>query len=395
MFLDSEFPPDPRVENEAITLIENGFEIHLLSLSRDKNRPAYEIINGIHVHRKYISNLTYRLSALAYSLPLYHLIIRPLIRKFIKETTPNFLHIHDMLIARAVFDVNKNKLPVTLDLHENRPEIMKYYPHLQAGLGKILISPAAWKKWQVKLVQLADRVITVTSLAKEQLVEESGIDPGKVVVVPNTIRRDVFYSYRIEDEIISQLKDRKVILYLGDTGLRRGTESAIRATASLAQEFPDILLVLVGKSSEDDMLRDLVAELNIEDFVRLEGWQDVSLFPSYIKAASVAISPLKRNPHHDTTYANKLFQYMAYGKPLVVSDCPAQAQLVEEVECGLVHQAEDVDDMASQLGKLLIDPLLAESLGQNGKEAVNNNYEWGKTSLDLVELYRSFDKKKN
>ena len=141
------------------------------------------------------------------------------------------------------------------------------------------------------------------------------------------------------------------------------------------------------------MLRDLVAELNIEDFVRLEGWQDVSLFPSYIKAASVAISPLKRNPHHDTTYANKLFQYMAYGKPLVVSDCPAQAQLVEEVECGLVHQAEDVDDMASQLGKLLIDPLLAESLGQNGKEAVNNNYEWGKTSLDLVELYRSFDKK--
>ena len=50
-------------------------------------------------------------------------------------------------------------------------------------------------------------------------------------------------------------------------------------------------------------------------------------------ASAVCISPLLRNLHHDTTYANKIFQYMALAKPLLVSDATAQKNII--LEAGL------------------------------------------------------------
>ena len=103
---------------------------------------------------------------------------------------------------------------------------------------------------------------------------------------------------------------------------------------------------------------------------------------------------LKRNPHHDTTYANKIFQYMALGKPLVVSDCPAQETLVKDVNCGLVHEAANSDDLAVKLNQLLEDSGLATQLGLNGKQAVNESLDWANTSIGLINFYKEFGKLK-
>ena len=90
--------------------------------------PVYEVHRGIHLHRIKVSNLIFKLSALAYTFPFYHNALKPAIRDFIKRVSPDALHVHDMLLAKAVFAVNRNlKLPLTLDLHENRPEILQFY----------------------------------------------------------------------------------------------------------------------------------------------------------------------------------------------------------------------------------------------------------------------------
>jgi glycosyltransferase involved in cell wall biosynthesis len=298
-----------------------------------------------------------------------------------------------MLIAKAVFATNDGNLPLVLDLHENRPEIMKYYPHLQSGLGKLLIKPKTWNRWQNNLARWADRLITVTSLAKDELVKSSGINPEKVIVVPNTIRKDVFYSYQIEQSIIDKFIGRKVILYLGDTGLRRGTDTAVEAMHRIKDQFPEVLLVLVGNSRDDNYLLKQIEKFELEEHVLLEGWQDLKLFPSYISAATMTLSPLKRNLHHDTTYANKVFQYMAFGKPVIVSDCPAQAKLIEETNSGLVFEAENVDELAKAIISLVKNPALADELGANGKAAVNDKYDWQNTSTGLLKLYAGLNDK--
>ena len=132
-FLDQSFPPDSRVENEAYSLIRAGHEVHLFSLDYQKLTPTEEEINGIKVHRYAAGKLTYKLSALAYTNNWFKKSISKHIKNFINKVNPDVLHIHDMVIAQSVMDLNRDsyQLPVVLDLHENRPEIMQYYPHLK------------------------------------------------------------------------------------------------------------------------------------------------------------------------------------------------------------------------------------------------------------------------
>jgi len=388
MILDKTFPPDSRVENEAISLIEAGHEVFLFCLYYGDQK-AIEVINGINVRRFKSNTLEYKLSALAYTVSVYQRLMRPKIKKFIHDNEIEAIHIHDMAIAEAVFKVNRNiNLPVTLDLHENRPAIMRHYGHVKSLKGRLLIDPDKWEKKQQQLVQAADHIIVVTEEAKQGVLEYGSKKPDQIVVVPNTIHPDIYLQYEIDQEIIKKYEGKEVMLYLGDTGLRRGTDTAVRAMTILKEKVPNAILVLVGNNSaEDHVLKALIQELGLEDVVFMEGWKDVSLFPSYVEAASVCISPLKRNLHHDTTFANKIFQYMAMGKPVVVSDSTAQANVIRAEDCGLVHEAENHGDLAEKLFDVLKNKEEAKRLGDNGKEAVLDRWNWKVTSRELINLY--------
>ncbi len=376
MILDSPFPPDARVENEGYSLIETGHEVFLFSLD-PRPKSSSESINGVQVLRYKSNNLIYKLSALAYTFPFYHNLLLSRINHFIKETKPEALHIHDMVVAEAVFKVNERYgLPVVLDLHENRPEIMKHYKHVTSTLGKVLINLDTWKRWQNILMKKATKVILVTEEAKKLAIEDTKLPSENFHVVPNTITPSIFYAYNIENEVIDQFKTSFNILYVGDTGLRRGTDTAIEAIAKLKGRIPDIKLILVGSSSADDILRNTAQELEVMDNVAFMGWRDLTLFPSFIAASDICISPLKRNIHHDTTFANKIFQYMAMGKPLVVSDCPSQANLVRKENCGTVHKAGDAVDLAKQIYDLYLNRKLSNEMGERGKQAILTKYSW-------------------
>ena len=111
-----------------------------------------EIINGIQIKRYNSNKLEYKLSALAYTVPFYTFLMKRKIHQFIKETKIEALHIHDIRIAEAVFNANKKyNLPVVLDLHDNMPEVMKLYPHLQKFPGKYIISPKKWKQKEERI----------------------------------------------------------------------------------------------------------------------------------------------------------------------------------------------------------------------------------------------------
>lgn len=392
MFLDTSFPPDSRVENEAYSLIADGHEVFLFSLNFNNLRPEQTNINGIQVHRYPTDTVLYKSSALAYPIPLFHWLVKRRIKDFITRYKPQVLHVHDMVLAEAVLSENKQwKLPFVLDLHENRPEIMRYYPHLQRFPGKLLIKPAVWIRAQRRLMKEADKLILVTAEAKRVAVEQDEIAAAKITVVPNTIHPEIFYSYPIENRLLEKFAGGFNVVYAGDTGLRRGTDTAIRAVALLKEAIPGLQLILVGKSTEDIQLKALASELDVENQVFFEGWQPVSLFPSYFKLAQLCISPIKRNLHHDTTFANKIFQYMAMGKPLLVSDCPPQVRVVEGERCGLVHEAGNAEEMSEKVLQLYKNESLRKEMGGNARRAVEERWNWQHTSKDMLRLYRALN----
>ena len=101
MILDKTFPPDPRVENEAVSLINNGHEVFLFCLNYLSNEEN-DVINGIQVKRYKSNKITYKLSALAYTLPFYSMIMSKKIEHFLVENSIDVIHIHDMQIGGAV-----------------------------------------------------------------------------------------------------------------------------------------------------------------------------------------------------------------------------------------------------------------------------------------------------
>ncbi len=393
VFLDQSFPPDSRVENEAYSLVKAGHEVHLFSLNYKGLTPAYEEYKGIHVHRIKVSQIIYKLSALAYTFSFYHNALKPAIRQFIDKVKPDAIHVHDMLMAKAVLDVNKKiKLPLTLDLHENRPEILRFYPHLNRFPTKQLISIEAWRKAQNQLIKSADNVVMVTPEAIEDAVKETSEPTSKFFHVANTIELDIYGEYPLDKEIQDRFSGGFNLVYVGDTGTRRGIDTAIQALAILKDKVNDLKLIVVGKSSQDVDSKQLAEKLGVSDLIQWEGWQDVSLFPSYISTANVCLSPLHRNKHHDTTLANKLFQYMASEKPVIVSDCPSQVNVIEGSECGMVHEAENPESLAQCILEYYDDSELLRTHGINARQAVESKYNWSITSKGLIDHYAYLSK---
>jgi len=399
MILDKTFPPDPRVENEAEALIEQGHQVFLFCL-KYRDEPEFETISNIQVKR-YISNkIEYKLSALAYTFPFYTNSMAKKITHFLMENKIEVVHIHDLVIAGAVFKANKKlNLSLVLDLHENRPEIMKLYPHLQKYPGKLLISPEKWKQKEEEFIKKVEKVIVVTQEAKEEIMTRIDLEDDKIVVVPNSVKRSFYSNAILNKSITEKYKDKFVVLYIGDTGLRRGLLTAIEAVQILKvkiKNLPDgkagLKLVIVGKNSTDEILKKKIRNLELENFVDMEGWQDESLFPSYIASGSIGISPLHRNIHHDTTYANKLFQYMSFGIPLLVSDATAQKNLIERTKSGLVHQEKNAVDFAKKILELYNNDEMRKELGQNGKNFIENVFCWENVSGNLVEIYNELKK---
>jgi len=389
MILDAVFPPDPRVENEAISLVENGHEVFLFCLKYNEEKKA-ELINGIQIKRYQSNIIEYKLSALAYTIPFYTIFMKSKIKDFIKTNKIEVLHIHDIRIAQAVFNANKNyNLPIVLDLHDNMPEVMKLYPHLQKFPGKYIISPKKWKKKEEEFILKSNKVISVSPEFLDTLRPRILDSSTKLVLVPNTIRKSFFEDYVTEEAIINKYKDNFVILYLGDTHLRRGLQTAISAVKNLSLQIPNLKLVIVGKNTTDTILKKQVDELGVQHLVDFEGWQDVSFFQSYILTSAICISPLHRNLQHDVAYANKIFQYMSFAKPLLVSDAIAQKKIVEKTNSGLVHKERNVDDFTDKVLQLYKNKELRNTLGFNGERFVKGEFSWEETSKELIEMYKT------
>ncbi len=389
MILDKTFPPDPRVENEAISLVENGFEVYLFCLKYDDNQLDNEVINGIYVKRYQSNKLEYKLSALVYSLPFYTNKMSQKISNFLTKYNIEVIHIHDIRIGDAAFKANKKlKLPVVLDLHDNMPEIMKHYPHVQKFPGKYLISPKKWKQKEEEFIQKATKIITVSNEFKEEVVNRTNIDDSRIEVVPNSVRKAFYKDYDVDDAILNRYKNDFVILYLGDTGIRRGLLTAIEAIPALKQPIANVKLVIVGSNTTDVVLNQKVKELNIEKYVDFQGWQNVKLFPSYIIASTVCISPLYKNAQHDVAYANKIFQYMSFAKPVLVSNATAQKNLIERTKSGLVHIEKDSKGFAEKIIQMFTDEALRNELGANGKKFIEEEFCWEKVSNKLIQTYQ-------
>ena len=213
-----------------------------------------------------------------------------------------------------------------------------------------------------------------------------GVDPERITVVENFVDRERFLAYPLETALLKELRGRYVITYAGNFLANRGLDTTLQAMQAVVRSAPKALLLLVGDGIARAELEELSRELGLKEHVRFEGWVEFSRVPTYLAASDVCIIPLIKTVQTDSALSHKLFQYMLMGKPVVVSRCAEMSRVIEETGCGLVFPPGDRDSLADALIDLK-DEATRTRLGERGKRAVEERYNWSRSGAKLVALY--------
>ena len=390
MILEDDFPPDVRVENELKILLKEGYEITLLCSSGKIKSRQTDRFNRVNIIREPINKLMYKLSALALVLSFYHKYWEKIINNVVVGEKFDIIYIHNLpLISVGVKIGRENNMKVVADLHENIPEIMKMYHYAITFPGNLIISLKKWHEYQIHYGKLVDKLILVTQEAKDYYAEHYGFDTNKIGVFPNFPDTEELIKIKTDDTILKKYNDKFMILYFGDTGVRRGTLTIIEAAKKL-EKTDKYYFVIIGTTKEQKVLKKKIKEYGLTN-VELTGYLPFNTIVSYIKAAKIGLCPFLRNIHHDTTFANKLFQIMFFHKPVIVSDCPSQEKVVREEKCGLVYKAGDPEALKDAIIEI-DNPEKLHELGSNGYKAVIRKYNNQSNQIELAGMFESQEK---
>ena len=384
MVLENEFPPDTRVENEIQTLSNAGHEIHLACLTF-QNKKEFEQKENYLIHRKKISDFTFKTSVGCLKFPFYFNFWRKYLIELFRKYSFEAIHIHDLQLGFVGLEIKKKfNIPLTMDLHENFPALLEKAVHTNTFLGKILFSSRQWRKYEKDVLQKTDKIITVVEEMKERLVS-IGIDKNKIFIVSNTLKISSF-----------PLPDKKpdseffTLFYAGGLNYHRGLQVVIKALKTITSQIPEARLWIVGKGSFLKELERLVTDLDLSYYTKFWGWKNLNEIADLLMQSDIALIPHLKYEHTDSTIPHKLFQYMFAEKPIVASNCKPLQRILEETGTGLVY--ENIDQLINIISKLFFDKEAYKSFALNGKMSILEKYNWQKSGKILIDLYQSSQK---
>src|SRR5499427_4908486 len=161
---------------------------------------------------------------------------------------------------------------------------------------------------------------------------------------------------------------RFVALYAGAHGAANDLETVLEA-ASLLRDRREILFVLVGDGKEKASLEAEARSAGLDN-VRFEPPQPKDAMPDVVAAADVCVATLRDIPLFRTTYPNKVFDYMAAGKPTLVAIDGVIRQVVEESDGGVFVPPGDARALAETLAKLAANRAECIHMGERAREFV-------------------------
>jgi glycosyltransferase involved in cell wall biosynthesis len=180
--------------------------------------------------------------------------------------------------------------------------------------------------------------------------------------------------------------DKFVALYAGAHGMSNDLEVVIDA-ARLLHDAP-VQVVLVGDGKEKPALVARAAGLGLRNVTFLPSVPKRQM-PQVLAAADAGIAILKPIPAYKTTYPNKVFDYMAAGRPVVLAIDGVIREVVEAAGCGEFVKPGDPQALAGAVRRLAADPDRARSMGLAGRRYLELHYSREEIARQLIHVLES------
>lgn len=307
-----------------------------------------------------------------------------------RRTKPDVILVCDLPLApSAVWIGSLLNVPVQYDMAEVYPEFLRSIRLLeQQGLVKRLVRTPKAAEWVERYVLKRVTAVYVVSDESRDRCIRLGVPPDRLVIVGNTPERlaDFDVPVRPPTDIADLiLQGREILLFVGIIIADRGVLDAIKAVPALQTRRPNAALVVVGDGPERPRLEQEVRRMGLEASVRLVGWKLPEELSGYYQASAIGLLPFRDSPHVRLTLANKLFDYMAAGLPILGSDLPPIRRILLETGTGQLHAPDQPNDIARAATALLDDVEGRTRMGGAGRRAVATTYNWERDARRLCE----------
>ena len=216
--------------------------------------------------------------------------------------------------------------------------------------------------------------IVVNSPAFKDYLVDYGVAAEKVTVVPMGVELDFFHPDHDGMEFRREhgLEGKIVATYAGALGQANDLETIIHAAVTL-KDRPDIHFLFAGDGNQRAHLESLVKRHDLKN-ITFGGFFPKQQMKEVLAASDICIATLRDIPAFRTPYPNKVFDYMAAGRPIVLGIAGAIKKVVEEAKAGICVPPGDVDSLANAVKRLADQNDEREQMGSAGRKFVESKF---------------------
>jgi glycosyltransferase involved in cell wall biosynthesis len=376
-------PFDRRVWQEARALAEAGYRVSIICPKSRGFEKSRETLEGIEIYRHalweaasplgYLVEYTWALAAQLW------LAVRVYARtrfRIMHACNPPDL----MFLVALVFKLFGVRF--IFDHHDLSPELWEAKFGNRRGLFHWLLCLAEQLTFCT-----ADVSIATNESYREVALTRGKMPPDRVFIVrssPDLAR------IRHEPPQMELKRGRPfLVLYLGTMGPQEGVDLMLQSAEHIIKKRGrrDVSFVFIGGGSEIPRLKAQAAASGIEPFVNFTGRISDDELAQYLSTADVCVAPDPKNPMNDKSTMNKILEYMAYARPVVLFDLTEGRRSAGNA--ALYARPNDPIDFAEQILKLLDSEPLRHQLGELGRRRIEKELNWEIEKKTLLAAYKA------